>query len=144
VNFNLLLDAGYAADQHVMPGTASMTMNMLDEGTETRNALQISEELALLGANLGTGSNLDMSSVTLSALKENLGASLELYAEVILSPSFPDEELERLRKQRIAQIQQEKAQPFQMALRVLPYLLPRRSPAREPRSRSPGCPGTTW
>jgi zinc protease len=75
VNFNLLLDAGYAADQHVMPGTASMTMNMLDEGTETRNALQISEELALLGANLGTGSNLDMSSVTLSALKENLGAS---------------------------------------------------------------------
>jgi zinc protease len=122
VNFNLLLDAGYAADQNTMPGTASMTMDMLDEGTQTRDALQISEELALLGANLGTGSNLDMSSVTLSALKENLEASLELFADVILNPAFPGEELERLRKQRLARIQQEKAQPFQMALRVLPYL----------------------
>jgi len=123
VNFNLLVDAGYAADQNVLPGTASMTMDMMDEGTKTRNALQISEELALLGANLATGSNLDMSSVSLSALIENLDPSLELYADVILNPSFPADELERVRKQRLARIQQEQAQPIPMALRVLPRLL---------------------
>jgi zinc protease len=123
VNFNLLVDAGYAADQFGMAGTASMTLDMMDEGTKTRNALQISDELALLGANLNTTSDLDTSSVSLSALKENLDASLALFADVILNPSFPPEELERLRKQRLARIQQEKVQPIGMALRVFPKLL---------------------
>jgi zinc protease len=123
VNFELLVDAGYAADQSVLAGTASMAMDMMDEGTKTRNALQISDELALLGANLSTSSDLDTSSVALSALKENLDPSLALFAEVILNPSFPSEELERLRKQRLARIQQEKVQPVAMALRVFPKLL---------------------
>jgi zinc protease len=100
-----------------------MALDMMDEGTKTRNALQISEELALLGANLNTTSDLDTSSVSLSALKENLDPSLALFADVILNPSFPFEELERLRTQRLARIQQEKVQPMAMALRVFPKLL---------------------
>ncbi len=123
INFELLVDAGYAADQFAAAGTASMTLDMMDEGTKTRNALQISEELALLGADLSTGSNLDMSSVSLSALKETLDQSLDLFADLILHPSFPAEELERLRKQRLAHIQQEKARPVTMALRVFPAFL---------------------
>ncbi len=123
VNFNLLIDAGYAADQFGLPGTASLAMNMLDEGTKTRDALQISEELALLGASLGSGSNLDVSTVYLSALKDNLDASLNIFADVILNPSFPDKEFTRLQKQQLARIKQEKASPFQMALRVFPHYL---------------------
>jgi len=123
INFNLLVDAGYASDQSAIPGTASLAMNMMDEGTKTRTSLQISEELALLGANLGSGSNLDMSSVTLSALKSNLDASLNIFADVILNPSFPDADFKRLQKQQIAGIQREKVTPIQMALRVFPKLL---------------------
>ncbi len=123
VYFNLLIDAGYAADQFGLPGTASLAMDMLDEGTKTRDALQISEELALLGAWLGAGSGLDMSTVYLSALKENLDASLDIFADVILNPSFPEKEFVRLQKQRLARIKQEKASPFQMALRVFPRFL---------------------
>ena len=123
VNFNLLFDAGYAADQFASPGTANLAMKMMDEGTTTRNALQISEELAMLGANLSTGSNLDMSTVSLSALKANLDASLAIYADVVLKPSFPKEDFDRLQKQTIAGIQREKTQPIQMGLRVLPKLL---------------------
>ncbi len=123
VNLTLLVDAGYAADQFGKPGTASLAMNMLDEGTKSRNALQISEELAQLGANLGTGSSLDMSQVSLSALKSNLDQSLALYADVILSPSFPADEFDRLQKQQLARIQREKVTPLQMALRVFPRLL---------------------
>jgi len=123
VNFNLLVDAGYAADQFGLPGTASLAMNMLDEGTKTRDALQISEELALLGAQLGSGSSLDMSNVYLSALKEHLDASLDIFADVILNPSFPEKEFIRLQKQQLARIKQEKASPFQMALRVFPRFL---------------------
>jgi len=123
VQLDLLLDAGYAADQHGIPGTASLAMAMLDEGTRTRTSLQISDELAALGANLYAGSRLDVSGVTLEALKDKLDASLAVYADVILNPSFPQSDFERLKKQRLAQIQQEKSEPVGMALRVLPGLL---------------------
>jgi zinc protease len=123
VRFDLLLDAGFAADQSGIPGTASLAMAMLDEGTTTRSSLQISDELAQLGANLGTGSKLDVSSVSLEALKENLDASLAVYGDVILHPSFPRSDFERLKKQRLAQIRQEKADPVGLALRVFPGLL---------------------
>jgi zinc protease len=123
VELNLLVNAGYAADAGGAPGTASLAMNMLDEGTATRTALQISDELERLGASLNAGSNVDTSFVTLSALKGNLDASLALFADVILNPSFPAADFERLRKQQLARIQREKATPQQMGLRVLPQLL---------------------
>ena len=123
VRLSLLLDAGYAADQFGVPGTASLTMAMLDEGTRTRTSVGISDELAALGANLYTGSGLDMSSVTLEALGDKLDPSLAVYADVVLNPSFPRTDFERLKRQRLAQIQQEKADPVGMALRVFPGLL---------------------
>lgn len=123
VNMDLWLDAGFAADQFGKPGTARLAMDMLDEGTRNRSALQISEELAQLGAQLWSGGNLDMSDVGLSVLKENLTPALEIYADVIMNPTFPPAELERLRKQQLAAIQREKVTPVQMALRVFPRLL---------------------
>jgi len=123
VDFNVMLDAGYAADQGGIPGTASLAMAMLDEGTKTRTSLQISDESQRLGANIGSGSDLDTSYVRLSALKPNLDASLALYADVILNPSFPDADFKRLQKQQLAGIQREKVQPIGMALRVFPKLL---------------------
>ncbi|MGE5125608.1 MAG: M16 family metallopeptidase [Betaproteobacteria bacterium] len=123
VRFQLLVDAGYASDSLGVPGLASMAAGMLDEGTATRTALQISDELQRLGAQLGTGADLDTTFVTLSALKANLEPSLALFADVVLNPSFPAAELERLRKRQLAAIDQEGVQPFAMALRVLPKLL---------------------
>ncbi|MEK7677317.1 MAG: pitrilysin family protein [Verrucomicrobiota bacterium] len=123
VLFTLLVDAGYAADQFGSPGTADLAMDMLDEGTQTRSALQLSEELALLGANLSAGSDLDTSSVSLSALKANLDPALEIFGDVILHPSFPEDDFKRLQKQQLDAIQREKFQPFQMALRVFPRFL---------------------
>jgi zinc protease len=123
VNMNLLVDAGYAADQFGLPGTASLAINMLDEGTKNRDSLEISDELSRLGATLSTGSNLDMSTVSMSALRDNLEASLDLYADVILNPVFPESDFARLRDLQLATIQQEKVQPIGMALRVFPKLL---------------------
>ena len=123
VNLNLMVDAGYASDQFGGQGTASLAMNILDEGTKKRTALEISDELSLLGARLSAGSNLDMSSVLLSALKENLDASLDIFADVVLNPSFPEEEFARLQKEQIARIQREQARPRSMAMRVFPQLL---------------------
>src|SRR5262249_47048940 len=52
VQFWMAVDAGYAADQFAAPGTASMTSSLLDGGTSSRNALEISDKLALLVAQL--------------------------------------------------------------------------------------------
>jgi zinc protease len=123
VNFNLMVDAGYAADQQGVLGTASLAMNMMDEGTKTRTALQISDALQRLRAQLGTGSNVDMSNVYLSTQKENMDSSLAVFADVVLNPSFPQSDFDRLMKLQLAQIQREKVTPVQMALRVFPLLV---------------------
>ena len=123
VNFQMVLDAGYAADQFGLPGTGGMTLGLLDGGTKRRSALQISDELMKFGANLHASSDLDTSTVSLSALKESLDPSLDIFADVILNPSFPQEDFARLQKQRLAEIQQEKVQPIGIALRVFAGLL---------------------
>ena len=121
--FWMAVDAGYAADQLAAPGTASMASSLLDGGTTTRNALQISDQLALLGAQLNAYSNLDLSIVHLSSLKEKLDPSLDLFADVILNPVFPDSDFKRQQKQTLAGIEREQTVPQLMALRVLPSLL---------------------
>lgn len=123
VNIRLSLDAGYASDQFGELGTSSLAMTMLDEGTDSRTALEISDELARLGARFNAGSGIDSSTIGISALKENLDASLEIFADILLNPTFPEHELERLRKMRIARIQQEKTQPVGLAIRIFPKLL---------------------
>lgn len=123
VRLDLVFDAGFAADQSGLPGTANMAFAMLDEGTTTRTSLEISETLQRLGANLGTFSRLDYSTVSLEALKENLDPSLALFADVVLHPSFPPADFDRLKKQQLAAIEREKAEPVSMAFRVLPGLL---------------------
>jgi zinc protease len=123
LSFNLVVDGGFAADQGGLPGTAKLAMAMLDEGTKTRNALQISEALEGLGASLNTSADIDQVFVSLSALKTNLDKSLEVFADVVRNPSFPETDFKREQKQLLAAIQREKVQPFTMGLRVVPRLI---------------------
>ncbi len=123
VNISLQFDAGYAADAGGKLGVSSFAMDMLNEGTATRSALEISEEAETLGANLSAGSNLDTSTASISALKDNLDASVDLLADILINPSFEQTEMDRLKKQWQASIQQEKNQPVGLALRNLPPLM---------------------
>jgi len=123
VNFWLDVDAGYAADQFAVPGAARLASSLFTGGTLRRTALEISDELQMLGAQLSTGCNLDMSTVYLSALKPTLDAALDLYADIILNPAFPEADFERQRKLQLATIANEKVTPLQMALRALPPVL---------------------
>lgn len=123
VNFWLEVDAGYAADQFAHPGTARLAGTLLTNGTKKRTALEISDETQLLGAVLTAGSNLDFSSVHLSALKANLDASLDLFADVVQNPAFPQADFKRQQALQLASIETEKATPVQMALRVMPPVL---------------------
>jgi zinc protease len=123
VDLSLIVDAGYAADQTASPGTASMTTSLLTGGTKTLNALQISDHLELLGAELNAGSNLDSTIVNLSALKSKLDPSLDLFADIVLNPAFPEADFLRQQKLQLATIQREENNPGTVPLRVLPSLL---------------------
>ena len=116
---NMLFDAGYKTDFRSSPGTASLAMNLMDEGTENMNSLEISEKLQLLGASLSTGSNQDISNVYMNTLKPTLQGSLEVFADVLLNPAFPQKEFNRLQTEQINDIKSEKSQPVAMALRVM-------------------------
>ena len=123
VNFTLMVEGGYSADPAEATGTASFEQRMLEEGTPTRDSLKIGEELEALSANFNAGANLDYSLVNLNTLKSTMDRSLDIYADLILHPAFPQKEFTRLQKERIAGVQREKVTPQAMALRVVPSLL---------------------
>lgn len=120
---SLDFDAGYAADASDGPGTQSLMMGMLDEGTTTRNATQIAEEQERLGASIGVGASLDASSVTLDALSANLAPSLALMSDVARNPAFAPGEVERVKAQQLAGLSQALASPRNLATRMLPTVL---------------------
>ena len=116
-------NSGYAADAKDKLGLASMTAAMLDEGTDTLNALQIAEQAELLGANIAASASLDSSTVSLSALNVNLDASLDLFADILLKPKFPQAQLARVKSNWQDRIAQEESTPASIALRRLPPIL---------------------
>ena len=123
VNMSLMVDAGYAADQFGLPGLASMTGTMLTEGTKTKTSLQISDLQADMGATVSSSSDLDKTYLRLNALTTNFDASLALFTDVLLNPSFPQKDFDRVKKEQLLGIKQEQAQPVFMGLRILPKLL---------------------
>lgn len=123
VDIAVRFDAGYASDTVMgadKTGLSSFTMSMLDEGAGEMGALDIAASLEDLGAEFSSGSNLDSSTVTFSALTDNLEETVSLAGTIIKNPTFPENELERVRGITLAGIEQEKAQPVGMALRLLP------------------------
>ncbi len=123
LSVGLLVKVGAIADPIEKAGLASMTAEMLDEGTATRSALQLDAELERMGSFLSTGASREWSLLSLGTLQHHLSRSLELMSDVILHPSFPDQELERLRKQVLDGILQDKANPNAIAARVVRKVL---------------------
>jgi zinc protease len=123
VNFSMMVDSGFASDSADLPGVASLSLRMLEEGTPTRGSLKIGEEFESLGANFSSNTNLDGAFVQLNVLKATMPKALDVYSDIVLHPAFAQNELDRLKKDQLAAIQREKTNPNAMALRVIPGLL---------------------
>ena len=104
-----LVIRGGSMNDAAVPGLASMTSEMLTKGTTARNATQIAEEIEFLGGNLSAGSGWDNSTVSVSILSKHLDKAMVMMADVVLNPTFPEEELGRTRDQRLASILQRKS-----------------------------------
>ena len=115
VQVNLLVQAGSADDPAGAFGVASLTAAMLDEGAGPRSALEIADAIDFLGGVLTTASSFDASSVRLNVPVARLADALPVMADVALRPTFPEQELERLRQERLTALLQAQDDPAQIA-----------------------------
>jgi predicted Zn-dependent peptidase len=111
----VMLEGGAARDPADLPGVASFTASMVTEGTRTRSAIQLSDELGFLGASLGAGASMDAAYVSGYALSRHLPKLLELLADVTAQPAFPESDFLRVQDQRRVSLLQQRDQPGAIA-----------------------------
>jgi len=122
-DFVLVIPSGATANPADRAGVANLTASMLTEGTTTRNALQIADQMAYLGISLFSSSSWDATTVQLSTPTAQLDSALALFADVSLHPSFPTTEFARVKQQRLTTLLQLKDRGPAIASLVFPVLL---------------------
>jgi zinc protease len=110
-NFVLAVRGGSAHDPRELNGLSSILAGTLDEGTKSRSAIQIAQELQSLGATLGAGAGEEGTTVSASGLSANAGKVLQLLADVARNPTFPDDEVSLAKMNSLQALKAAKAQP---------------------------------
>jgi zinc protease len=111
----LVVKSGSDANPDDQPGLAGFTAQMLQEGTASRSAPRIADEIAQLGAFLGSASSTDSSTVSLLSLRSTFAQALDVVADVVQHPAFPTAEVERQRAARIGALAQQRDNPEAVA-----------------------------
>src|SRR5882762_6792769 len=119
VSYRLALRAGTAYDPVKLPGLTDMVAGLLPEGTESKTSRQLADEVARMGASLTAGANSDYTIVAASALTKFRDNILDLMAEIILSPSFPENEVELAKQNTKESLRQQRAQPSFLATEMV-------------------------
>ena len=123
VAFRLVVRAGAVTDPRDRPGLANLTLSMLSEGTSTRSSLQIAEEMETLGSDLAFSANREYVSLWTETLSSQWKRALGIVADVVTRPSFPVEELERIRAERLTDLARIGDSPMTIAARASRALL---------------------
>ncbi len=123
VTLVLVVKSGSAADPAGQFGLASLTAAMLTEGAGGRDALALADEIDFLGAELRSASSFDASTVTLQVPVARLGQALPLMADVVMRPTFPQAELDRLREQRLTGLRTARDNPPQIGSLAFPLVV---------------------
>jgi predicted Zn-dependent peptidase len=114
VSMGFVVRGGSGLDGN-LPGLASMTSELITKGTKKRTAAEIAETIDYVGGSLSSNSSWDASEVFVSVLRNHLTTGIDLLQDVVLNATFPQEEIDRVKTQRIAAIQQLKADPGYLA-----------------------------
>jgi zinc protease len=128
----VVTSAGAVNDPAGLTGLAVMTANLLTQGTEKRSAQQIANEIDFVGGTLSASAEKDSTAVTLTITRDNLPSGMDLMSDVVLHPTFKEEELDRQREQLLSALQVQSADPNYLASAVFdrvvypgsPYGLP--------------------
>jgi len=115
VCLRLVARGGSAQDPEGLEGVASLTTTLMREGTVTRTSAEIADAIDFIGGSLSVGAGLEYCAANAEVLAKDLDTGLNLLADVVLHPSFPDEEIERQRKQYLASLDAVKENPGTIA-----------------------------
>jgi zinc protease len=132
IQIHALVKAGSAQDPLEKAGLANFVASLLDEGTASRTASQIADQIEFVGGALGTRTAEDFTTASARILKKDLELGFELLADILLHPAFAEPELERVRVQLIGQIQSEKDDPGRVAAKAFNQLVFEGHPYRWP------------
>lgn len=115
VSLELQFRGGAAAHPTGKAGLAGLTADMLDEGTSTRTAIEIADAVDLLGASMSSTAGYDASQLRLSVLRSRFPEALGILADVVMHPTFPESDLQRLRRDRLSRVIQRSDIPAALA-----------------------------
>jgi zinc protease len=104
VTMRLLTRAGAAQDPQGKRGIAELVSHLLDQGTATKSSQQIAEQIDFIGGALGTGSGTDLTYVNAVVMKDSFSLAMDLVADIVRSPAFAPEEIERQRERAISSL----------------------------------------
>ena len=111
VSISLYIRGGSSRDARHREGLASFAAELLTKGTESRTATQIAEQIDFVGGSLSAHSSWDSLTLNVRVLSKYLDLAIDLLSDIVTNANFPEEELDRLRIQRLAGLTQAKADP---------------------------------
>jgi zinc protease len=123
VTMRLLIGAGAAEDPEGKAGLANLLGSLLDQGTATRSAQEIADQIDTIGGALGTGSGSDLSFANVVVMKDSFGTGMELLADVVRNPKFDVEEIDRQKQQAISSLQVSATDPDFVASALIDRLI---------------------
>ncbi len=118
VMVTLLIKASPLDEPPAQAGLANLTAALITEGTKKRSAVDISEEVDFIGASLGASADQDYTTLSLSVLKKDVEKGFEIFSDVLLNPTFPDEEVNRIKELIKGSLRQSEEEPGFLADRA--------------------------
>lgn len=138
VSLQLMVKSGSSQDPVGKEGLAAFTGSMLEKGTKKRTAVQISEDLEQIGSGFGVEVNPDYTVASTSALSFDKNEALANFTEIVMTPSFPGNEIERHRKLMLGSLQKLADRPDDFTEYLLPRFMYGKHPYGHEASGSPG------
>ena len=123
VAFGLLMDAGASQDPANLPGLAGFTAQMLPEGTNSKSSLEIAQAFEFIGSRLSADGRREYTLLSAETLTKHWPTALELSADLVLNPNFPDHELERVRREHLTELRRGKDEPNAVAEQLMAGLV---------------------
>jgi len=123
VAFGLMLGAGALADPESVPGLASFTSQMLAEGTTSRSSLELASDFEFIGSRLSTDVRREFTLLATETLTKHWPTALSIMADMVQNPTFPEHELERVRRELLTDLRRGKDDPTFVAEMITPGLV---------------------
>ena len=119
VAFGVLMDAGASRDPEQLPGLAGFTAQMLPEGTATKSSQEIAQAFEFIGSRISADGRREYTLLSAETLTKHWSTALELTADLVLNPSFPNHELERVRREHLTELRRGKDEPNAVAEQLM-------------------------